>query len=136
MRLILLVLVVLGSGCDARQRALEEQKKAEVMHIEAEKAALEAHKRAAEARKAVEDLQKELDEVDAKVTKAVDDVASAENEAQRNAAVARLQNLRAERQAIATRTADAKAAAERAERVKGVKISKECIDNPLAKGCS
>jgi hypothetical protein len=34
------------------------------------------------------------------------------------------------------RIAEAKAAAARAERKKGVKISKECQDNPLAKGCT
>jgi hypothetical protein len=34
------------------------------------------------------------------------------------------------------RAAAARAAAEKAERLKGVRVSKECMENPLAKGCS
>ena len=34
------------------------------------------------------------------------------------------------------RIAAAKAAAAHAERVKGVKISQKCLDNPLAAGCN
>ena len=79
---------------------------------------------------------RELDDLDTKVTAAVTAVADAQNDADRAGAKAKLIALQREQAEMKQRAAAAKAAAERAERQKGVKISKECMDNPLAKGCS
>jgi hypothetical protein len=67
--------------------------------------------------------------------KARDVVGAAQNDADREAAKAKLQALRKQKSEAAQRIDGAKAAAAKAERVKGVKISKECMDNPLARGC-
>lgn len=67
--------------------------------------------------------------------KAPDPIAAAQNEADREAAKAKLQALRKEKAEASQRIDAAKAAAGKAPRVKGVKISKECMDNPLARGC-
>ena len=63
-------------------------------------------------------------------------VAAATNQAERAAAQASLIALQRAQADIRARVVEAQAAAARAERAKGVHISKECLDNPLAKGCS
>jgi len=60
---------------------------------------------------------------------------AAQNDADREAAKSRLQQLQREKSDMEARVAAAKEAAAKGERVKGVKVSKECLDNPLAKGC-
>lgn len=60
---------------------------------------------------------------------------AAQNDADRAAAKAKLEALRKERAEMDARIAAAKAAASKAQRKQGAKISKECLDNPLAKGC-
>ncbi|MBA2542992.1 MAG: hypothetical protein H0V17_25350 [Deltaproteobacteria bacterium] len=62
-------------------------------------------------------------------------IANSQNERDREAAQAKLQALQQEKSSMTERVAAAKAAAAKAERVKGVKISAECMNNPLAKGC-
>lgn len=107
---------------------------------EAEKAAQierdAAVKAAAEAQEKVERLAADLADLDKKLGSAVDNVVAAQNDADRAAAKGKLEALRREKAEMEARIAEAKAAAARAERKKGVKISKECQDNPLAKGCT
>jgi hypothetical protein len=69
------------------------------------------------------------------VEAAVVAVTEAKSEADREAAKARLQELQKQKTDLDTQLAAAKAEGEKAQRLKGVKISKECQDNPLAKGC-
>ena len=73
--------------------------------------------------------------MDKKLASAVDNVVAAQNDADRAAAKSKLEQLRKEKAEMEARIAAARAAAARAERLKGAKISKECQDNPLAKGC-
>ncbi len=60
----------------------------------------------------------------------------AQNDADRANAKAKLEELRREKAEMEAKIAAAKAAAAKAQRAKGRTISKECQDNPLAKGCS
>ena len=94
---------------------------------------------AAQVKKLKEDVEKaqhDLDDVATRVDKAVADVSAAQNAADLRAAQERLAQLNREKAEMNKRLADAKTAAEKAERAKGLHISKECQDNPLAKGCS
>jgi hypothetical protein len=58
-----------------------------------------------------------------------------QNEADREAAKQKLEELQKERADMEERAAAAKAAADKAERARGLHVSQECLDNPLAKGC-
>ncbi len=107
---------------------------------EAEKAAQVerdvAVKAAAEAQDKVERLARDLEDLDKKLGSAVDGVVAAQTDADRSAAKGKLEALRKEKYEMEQRIAEAKAAAARAERKKGFKVSKECEANPLAKGCT
>jgi colicin import membrane protein len=103
---------------------------------EAEAVAEQAKKDAREAQEAVDKLQKDLGDLQTRVDVAVDNVVSAQNDADRASAKAKLDALKREKYEMEQRIAEAKAKAARAERLKGVKIKQECLDNPLAKGCS
>jgi hypothetical protein len=100
--------------------------------IEAQKA-IDAAK---DAQTKLEQVEKGLDDLNDKVAKAVDSVVAAQNDADRASAKAHLIELQKEQYEMKQRVAAAKAAADKAERAKGVHISKECLENPLAKGCS
>src|SRR3569623_1883765 len=100
------------------------------------KAKEEAVKVAADAQEKVERIQHDLDDLNDKITKAVDAVATAQNDADRASARQKLANLLKEQAEMRQRAADAKAAAAKAERARGVHTSAECLANPLAKGCS
>jgi hypothetical protein len=63
-------------------------------------------------------------------------VKSAQTDADRKAAQANLDKLNQQKREMEQRIAAAKAAAEKAKRKEGVHLSKECLENPLAKGCS
>jgi hypothetical protein len=99
-------------------------------------AAEKAIKDAKEAKEKLDQVEKSLDELNEKVGKAVDSVVAAQNDADRGAAKARLIELQKEQYEMKQRVAAAKAAADAAERHKGVHVKQECLDNPLAKGCS
>jgi len=101
----------------------------------AEKAAQESMHDAREARERVEKIETDLMDLGKRLDQAVDAVTAAQSQADRDAAVAKLNQLRKEKAELEQRIADAKTAAAKAERTKGVKVSKECQDNPLAKGC-
>ena len=70
-----------------------------------------------------------------KVDAGVQAFTNAQNDADRNAARARLEALRKEQNALRTRLAAAKAAAAHDARTHGMAIPQRCLDNPLAKGC-
>ncbi|HEY1559022.1 MAG TPA: hypothetical protein VGF94_29575 [Kofleriaceae bacterium] len=106
----------------------EARKKAEAEADQAVKDAKAAQEQVSKAQKDLEDLQGRLD-------KAISDVASAQDAVALREAQARLSELNKEKAEMNTRLAAAKAAAEKAERVKGVHLSQECLNNPLAKGC-
>jgi predicted nucleic acid-binding Zn-ribbon protein len=136
------VLLVIA-GCDTavvgaeieKQKAIEKRKQAEVEMKRAHEAAEEAARSAAEAEQNVQRIQKDLDDLDARVATAVDSVVAAQTEGDRAAAKAKLEALRLEKVDLERRIAEAKAAAARQKRLQGSRISKECQDNPLAKGC-
>ena len=69
------------------------------------------------------------------INNAINAVDSAQSDADRQNAKAKLASLQRAQYEMQQQISKAKAAADLAERRKGVKISKECLDNPLAKGC-
>ncbi len=81
------------------------------------------------------DSKKQVDDMAKQVDAAVAAVAAAKNDKELALAKAKLDELQKQRAKLATDIAAAKANAEKAERTRGVHVSKECIDNPLAKGC-
>jgi colicin import membrane protein len=113
------------------QSAEDNKLKEEAQKI-AEKAAADAK----EAQERVAKLSNDLIDLGHRVDQATDALASAQNDADRQSARSKLDQLRKERAEMEQHIADAKAAAAKAERAKGVHVSKECLDNPLAKGCS
>ena len=102
----------------------------------AEAAAAQAIKDASDAKEKLAAVERDLAEIETKVGQAVNAVVEAQSDADRANAKARLQKLQQEQYEMKQRAAAARAAADKAERLKGVKISKECMENPLAKGCS
>lgn len=104
--------------------------------VAAEKMADDAAKSARDAQDKVAKLSNDLIDLGQRVDKATDALASAQNDADRQAARSKLDQLRKERGEMEQHIADAKAAAAKAERAKGVHTSAECLANPLAKGCT
>jgi len=97
--------------------------------------AVEARKDADAGMERVERLARALEDLDTKVTEAVDAVVAARNDADRANAKAKLEQLRREKAEMDRRIQDAKARAPRSRRMYGQPVSKECQENPLAKGC-
>jgi hypothetical protein len=95
-----------------------------------------ASSNADEAHKKVDALQAEMAALDATVNVAVDGVVNAQNDADRQAAKAKLDKLRKQKAELGSRLGEAKAQSAKAEREKGIKVSPACMDNPLAKGCN
>ena len=110
------------------EKSKENEKAAQIERDQAVKAAQEAQEK-------VERLALDLADLDKKLGAAVDGVVAAQTDADRSAAKGKLEALRREKYEMEQRIAEAKAAAARAERKKGFKVSKECEANPLAKGC-
>jgi multidrug efflux pump subunit AcrA (membrane-fusion protein) len=117
-------------------RLEKDRRESELLKQRAEKLAEQAMHDAQEAQDQVVRLSKDLTDLGAKVDAAVDALASAQNDADRAAARAKLDELRQQRAALEMRVKAVRDAAERAQRAKGVTISKECLDNPLAAGCN
>lgn len=114
----------------------EKADQAEAAAHQAEAEAARAEAAAHQAQATVDQFNKELAALDAKLAEADSLVKSATTDDERKAAAAQLDELRKQRLKLEQRIMAAKAAAEKAERAKGVHISKECLENPLAKGCS
>jgi hypothetical protein len=131
MKKIIAVLVLAFAACGKDDlRDLERDRAA------AENRAREAERAAEEAMMKVEKLERDSMELDKKVQSATDAVIAAQTDADRESAKAKLEALRKERAKFDRDVAEAKAAAAKAKRIQGRSISKECQDNPLAKGCS
>ena len=108
------------------------------VQVRADLAKAEAEHAMAEAKLAadkVSAIATQLTALDDKVSQAVTAVVEAQNDADRAAAKAKLSALQREKADLEAQVAAAKAAAARAERMKGVHVSPECLANPLAKGC-
>jgi hypothetical protein len=113
------------------RQSAEDAKKAEI----AQKDRDEAVKAAKDAQEKVNELEKNAAEMINQINNAIAAVKSAQTNADRKAAEDKLAKLQQQQAEMQERIKAAKDAAARAERLKGVKISKECLDNPLAKGC-
>jgi DNA repair exonuclease SbcCD ATPase subunit len=118
-------------GVRAYQQSQEDTQKRE----QAEREKDEYGKQVKEAQAQVEKAQKDLEENAAKVDKAISDVGAAQDAVALKAAQQRLQELQREQAEMRGRVEAAKQAAAKAERARGVHVSKECLNNPLAKGC-
>ncbi|MEO8706938.1 MAG: hypothetical protein ABI867_43325 [Kofleriaceae bacterium] len=129
-------LLVACNGDDSSLERLADPTHDRVKQRAADRARDDADKMAAEARAKVDLLAKDLAALDQRVGSAAEGVAAATTDAERAQAKAALDKLRREKTEMESRIATAKAEAARAERRRGVSISKECLDNPLAKGCS
>jgi hypothetical protein len=102
----------------------------------AEDMAKKAMQEAEAAQTTLEQMSRDVDELNGKLTSATNAVMEAQSDAARTAAQALLDRVRSERLVLERRIEAAKAEAAKAERAKGVHLSKECLENPLAKGCS
>jgi uncharacterized protein (DUF3084 family) len=120
---------------DNPENAIVESDRAEAARQRAEHEAVQAAKDAKAAQDAVERLQHDADDLQQRIDAATDALASAQNEADRSSASTKLGQLRRERFELEARIAEAKARAVRVERLKGVKINRDCMENPLAAGC-
>ena len=110
-------------------KANEEKERADLIAKQAVEDAKEAQER-------VEKLSNDLADLDKKVSSAINAVVAAQNDADRKRAAADLDKLQQQKRDMEQRIAAAKAAADKANRAKGLHISQECLDNPLAKGCN
>jgi hypothetical protein len=120
---------------DKVEESIVESDRAEAERKLLEQRAAQAAEDAKAAQDAVERLQHEADDLQQRLYAATDALSSAQNEADRTSASAKLSQLRRERFELEARIAEAKARAARAERLKGVKINRDCMENPLAAGC-
>jgi len=84
----------------------------------------------------VNKLASDIKEQDDRLNSAEVALKTAQTDADRRAAQSNLDKLRQQKFEMEQRIQAAKNAAAKAERAKGVHLSKECLENPLAKGCS
>ena len=96
----------------------------------------QAVKEANGARQRVDALEKEATELIGAINAAIQAIDSATTESDRIKAKGQLAELQKRQAEMQARIAETKAQAARAERKKGAQLSKECQENPLAKGCS
>ncbi len=118
-------------GVRAYQQSQEDSQKRQQAEAEKE----EYGKQVKAAQEQVAKAQKDLDENAAKLDKAIADVSAAQDAVALKAAQAHLQELQREQAEMRSRVEAAKQAAAKAERARGVHVSQECLNNPLAKGC-
>ena len=123
--------LLLAIGCDKGGPTKEE-----LARQKAEAESEQAVKDAEQAKAKLEQWIKVIDDLDAKIAAAINKVAEAQSDDERAAAQAELKKLREDREALVREAAAARAAKQVLERRQGLPISKECMDNPLAKGCS
>jgi len=128
---VLGIVVAAVVGYNAYTSSQDDRQKADQAEREKEEYAQQVKKLQADVEKATHDL----DDISTRVDKAVADVSTAQDAAALKAAQQRLAELNKEKAEMSARLAAAKAAAEKAERAKGVHLRQECVDNPLAKGC-
>jgi len=116
--------------------ARRDAEEARLREAEAEAHAAEAVADAKAAADKLAALEKQFADLATRVDAAVDAVVKAQTDTDRAAAKAKLAELQKQKADMEAGIAEARALATRAERMKGVKIPKRCIDNPLAVGCS
>jgi colicin import membrane protein len=119
--------------------AVQRKRESDAAAAVAQKAEEEKQKAieiAQEAQQKFAQVARDLQEQEGRVSAAESAVKSAQTDADRRAAQSNLEKLRQQKIELEQRNAAAKAAADKAERAKGVHLSKECLENPLAKGCS
>jgi hypothetical protein len=121
---------------DRIKRSGENTKRHAAEEAAAEKAAAEAAKVVEEAHARVAKLEAEGVELSKELEAAKQDVEAAKSKHDTDAAVALLTQMNARYTEHLKRLLEAKQVVARAERTKGVTISKECQDNPLAAGCT
>jgi len=86
----------------------------------------------------LDSVVRSLEEIEPRLTKAMADVRDAQDQADRATAMARLNELKRQQAEMREREKAARDAAAKAKGKKGKKgkkVPKECIDNPLARGC-
>lgn len=98
----------------------------------AKQAAIERDQAASE----LAELEKAHRAADAKVASAREALAAAKTAAEREAATAVVHQHEQAVAELAAQVKTAMAKLARAERLRGVAVTKECLDNPLAKGCN
>lgn len=123
-------------GDDLLKKAGTAEADAEAAAAKARAMADQAMKDAEAAKQTVDKVAHDLDDLNAKINSAIDALASAQNDADRAVARAKLAALQQEQSETKVRVEAAKADADKAQRAKGVHVSKQCMDNPLAKGCT
>jgi chromosome segregation ATPase len=96
----------------------------------------DAARAARSAQQTVEQLSQEIEAVDKQLSAVAESLMTARSDADRAVAKSRLEQLRKEKSDVEQRIRAAAAAVNAAERAEGVHLSKECLENPLAKGCS
>jgi hypothetical protein len=109
----------------------EDNKNKQIAEQNAQKAIEESK----EAQRKLESVEKDLESLEGNMKSAEDALMAAQNDADRQAARTKLAALQQQEFEAKQRVAQAKAAAEHAQRVQGIKTSDECKNNPLAKGC-
>ena len=116
--------------------AFSDKSHAEDAKSQAEKDRDEAVKQAHDAQDKAEAAAKEVANLGGEVNDAQAAVAKANTQAERDAANQRLAQLQKAQADAQRRAAEAAEAARHAQRIQGISVSKECQNNPLAKGCS
>jgi len=121
---------------DAERAAIERESNES---RDAERAAQRERDRAVrgaqDAQTSLDRLARDASDLDAEINEAVNAVAGAQSDADRNAANTSLTALRRKKAELDARVNEAKRRAAAAERAKGVRVSPECQANPLARGC-
>jgi len=120
---------------DKIKRSDENEQRHAAEQAAAEKAAAEAAKVVEEAHAAVVKLEAEGVELSTEIAAATKKVEAAKSKTETAEAMAVLTETKARYTEHLQRLLAARQVELRAERTKGVTISKECQDNPLAKGC-
>jgi colicin import membrane protein len=117
-------------------RAIGQKQEAEEVAVQAKQIADKAVKDAQAAQDRVAQLDREFQDLNKGLNDAQSAVSAAKTVADRESAQNRLNELRNQKLEMERRIQKAKDDAATAERRKGVHLSKECLENPLAKGCS
>jgi hypothetical protein len=128
------VLLTIGLGIFAVQRMNQAAHDREAA-AQAQRDKDEAVRVAQEAQDRVDKLSKDMKDQDDRLNSADQALRTARTEADRQKAQDELNRLRQQKFEMEKRIQDARNAAAKAERNKGVHISPECLNNPLAKGC-
>jgi colicin import membrane protein len=128
------IVLTVGLVIFAVQRK-HDSDEANARRAEAELIAQKAVQDAKDAQDQVDKLAHDMKEQDDRLAAADKAVKSAQTDADRHRAQENLDQLRQQKLDMEQRIQAAKDAAAKAERKKGIHLSKECIENPLAKGC-